>query len=294
MAPHTMTISPWSNPLFRPKKGCIANFLQAMNGGISTNDTSLHFLPWRTPQQNSSPSDGLMTTPSHLWTCPPISPCSVGLACPAVLYGEKIVPPTRLECLQETRPQQRSFPPGKGPNHQCSVHRCLQRSAPPCLVRPSFAPPCKQSTVGWLTLLNRLYICFTDNLLPTNANTNEEADDDGQQYVFDPSKSNNIFDEADNQSDKYDPLNDKEFQVIENNTNMNNEANNEADHEDEYNPDHGDWIPDNVDDAITASCSQHKKNNDNGTYHVHSQHLLHFLPPPTNNPILQGNLISAA
>jgi hypothetical protein len=24
------------------------------------------------------------------------------------------------------------------------------------------------------------------------------------------------------------------------------------------------------------------------------KHLLHFLPPPTNNPALQGNLISAA
>jgi hypothetical protein len=43
---------------------------------------------------------------------------------------------------------------------------------------------------------------FTDNLLPTDANTNEEANDDGQQYVFDPSKSNNIFDKADNQSDE--------------------------------------------------------------------------------------------
>jgi hypothetical protein len=42
-------------------------------------------------------------------------------------------------------------------------------------VRPSFAPPRKQSTVGWLMLLNRPYIRFTSDLLPTNANRNEEA-----------------------------------------------------------------------------------------------------------------------
>jgi hypothetical protein len=276
-----MIILPWSNPLFRPKQGRIANFLQAMNGGISTNDTSLHLLPWRTPQQNASPLDGLTTTLSHLWTCTPISPCSADLACPAVLYGEKIVPPTRLERLRATRPRRCSFPPGKGPNHQCSVCRCSQRSAPPCPVHPSFAPPCKRSTVSWLTLLNRPYICFTDDLLPTNANTNEEADDDGQQYVFDPSESNNIFDEADDQSDKYDPLNDEKFQAIENDTNANNEANNEANHEDEYNPDHDDWMPGDVDDAITVSCSQQEKNNGDGTYHVHSQTSPTF--PPTTN-----------
>jgi hypothetical protein len=130
-------------------------------------------------------------------------------------------------------------------------------------------------------LLNRLYICFTEDLLPTNANTNEAANDDGQQYVFDPRKNNNIFDEADNQSDEYDPLNDKEFQAIENNINANDEANNEADHEDEYNPDRDDWMPDNVDNTITASCSQHKKNNNDGTYHVHSQTSPTF--PPTTN-----------
>jgi hypothetical protein len=157
----------------------------------------------------------------------------------------------------------------------------LQCSAPPCPVRPSFSLPCKQSTVGWLTLLNRPYICFTDDLLLTDANTNEEANEDGQQYVFDPSKSNKIFYKADDQSDEYDPLNDKEFQAIENYTNANDEANNEADHEDEYNPDRDDWIPDNVDNAITASCSQHEKNNDDGTYHVHSQTSPTF--PPTTN-----------
>jgi hypothetical protein len=123
---------------------------------------------------------------------------------------------------------------------------------------------------------------------------NEEANDNGQQYVFDPSKSDNIFDKADNQSDEYDPLNVEEFQAIEKDTDANNEANNEADHEDEYNPDCDDWMPDNVDNAITAPCSQHEQNNNNDTYHVHSQHLLRFLPPPTNIPALQGNLISAA
>jgi hypothetical protein len=69
-----------------------------------------------------------------------------------------------------------------------------------------------------------LYICFTDDLLPTDANTNEAADDDRRQYIFDPSKSNNMFDKADDQSDEYDPPNDEEFQAIENNSNANNEA----------------------------------------------------------------------
>jgi hypothetical protein len=161
----------------------------------------------------------------------------------------------------------------------------LQRSAPPCPVHPSFTPPHKRSTVGWLTLLNRLYTCSTNDLLPTNANTNEEVDNNGKQYVFDPSKSNNIFDEDNNQSDEYYPLNDEEFQAIENYTNANDEANNEANHEDdEYNPDRDDWMPDNVDDAITTSCSQHDKNNNNGTYHVHSQTYLMFTSATNKQP----------
>ncbi len=44
---------------------------------------------------------------------------------------------------------------------------------------------------------------------------NDEANEDGEQYTFGPSKSDNIFDEADDQSDEYDSLDDKEFQAIE-------------------------------------------------------------------------------
>jgi hypothetical protein len=130
-------------PSFQTEKRTIRHFFEAMNGGISTNNTSLNLLPWRTPRQTTAPSDGLTTLPNHLWTCPPTSPCSAGLVCPVMLYEEKITPPTCRECLQATRPQQRSFPPGKGPNHRRSVHRNLQQSAPSYSARPSFAPQCK-------------------------------------------------------------------------------------------------------------------------------------------------------
>ena len=143
MAPHTMTILPWSNPLFRPKKGQFANFFEAMNGGLSTNNTSLHLLPWRPPLWTTAPSDGLTTLPNHLLTCPPTSLCSAGLICPVMLYGEKITPPMRRERLQATRPRRRSFPLGKGPNHRQSARRNLQQSAPSYSARPSFAPQCK-------------------------------------------------------------------------------------------------------------------------------------------------------
>jgi hypothetical protein len=145
-----MTILPWSNPLFRPKKGRFAIFFEATNGGISTNNTSLHLLPWRTPRWTTAPSDGLTTLPNHLWTCPPTSPCSAGLVCPVMLYEEKITSPMRHECLQATRPQQHSFPPGKEPNHRQSARRNLQRSAPSYSACPSFAPQRKRGTLGWL------------------------------------------------------------------------------------------------------------------------------------------------
>ncbi len=47
-----------------------------------------------------------------------------------------------------------------------------------------------------------------------------------------------------------------------------------------YESDH-DWMPDNVDNAITASYPQHEKNNDDGTYHVYSP--TSSMPPPTTN-----------
>jgi hypothetical protein len=44
-------------------------------------------------------------------------------------------------------------------------------------------------------------------------------------------------------------------------------------------------MPVDVDNSITASYSQHKKNNDNGTYHMYSP--TSSTPPPTTNKKLR-------
>lgn len=93
--------SSWSNPFFPPQKRCPV-FLWMINVGISTTPPSLVPLGWNTLPSGSHlahPNDGM---PS--WRCPPISPCSAGLVCPVLLYGEATVPPMKVEQQQVPTP----------------------------------------------------------------------------------------------------------------------------------------------------------------------------------------------
>jgi hypothetical protein len=152
------------------------------------------------------------------------------------LYGEKITPPTHRERLQATRPRRCSFPPGKGPNHRRSTRRNLQRSALLYLARPSFAPQRKRGTLGWLKLLNRLYIHPTVDIPSTDTKTKiEETDNDGIDQDLTVSNNENILDETDDELEEYDARDDD----IKSKGDENDANDNE-------------WMPDDSNDSITA------------------------------------------
>ncbi len=80
------------DPFFPTTKKPIASFLQAVNVGISTTPTTtLTILQQHTPIAaeliEPVPDIGV-----HSGTCPPISPRSVGIVCPVLLYAQKCYP----------------------------------------------------------------------------------------------------------------------------------------------------------------------------------------------------------
>jgi hypothetical protein len=174
-----MVISPWSNPFFRPKKGRFADFLEAMNGEIGTNNTSLHLLPWRTPRWNTSRNGTNSDDGIPSWACPAVSPCSAGLACPVSLYGAKAIPPTREERGQEPTIRQRRHAAGSGPNYRRS-RRCIRRQNPPPVAqtRALFKRPRR---------LRRLSDWAFPNPNHASPATDADDDNDGSISVFDMS-----------------------------------------------------------------------------------------------------------
>ncbi len=139
-----MPISSWSTPFFPPQRRCIASFLKVVDVGISTTPTTLVTLQRNTPI-NTIPNKVASDDGTHLWPCPPVSPRSTGIACPILLYGAKMVPPTRAECQQETTTRQRHHKTGSGPNHCCSQRCHLRRNPPPVTQKRSlFCTPFRQ------------------------------------------------------------------------------------------------------------------------------------------------------
>jgi hypothetical protein len=107
-----------------------------------------------------------------LWSCPPISPQSAGVACPVLLYGVKTIPPTRVECRQTMMSGQQHCKTDSGPNHCHSQRRHLQRN--PSLTTPKrtlFYVPClcKQLT-DWA------FWCIDDNNAPDTTHTDNDND----------------------------------------------------------------------------------------------------------------------
>jgi hypothetical protein len=85
----------------------------------------------------------------------------------------------------------------------------LQRSAQLYSARPSFAPQCKQGTLGWLKLLNRLYIHPIVDIPSTDTKTKiEETDDNGINQGLIVSNNKNILDETGVKLEEYDARDD--------------------------------------------------------------------------------------
>ena len=87
----------------------------------------------------------------HLWQCPPVSPCTAGVACPVVLYEAKTVPPTRAERRQETTIRRRHCTAGTGPNHRRSRRHHLRRNPRPVTQQRSlfYAPHRQRQLSDW-------------------------------------------------------------------------------------------------------------------------------------------------
>jgi hypothetical protein len=117
--------------------------------------------------------------------------------------------------------------------------------------------------------------------LQSNTNANNEVNEVDDEDEYNPNVNDRKSDEHDPFLDaKYDDLDDTETQVSGTSVSNHVEVSLTAGGKYAYESDHH-WVPDNVDNAITASYPQHKKNNNDGTYHVYSP--MSSTSPPTTN-----------
>ncbi len=117
--------------------------------------------------------------------------------------------------------------------------------------------------------------------MQSDTNANDEVDEVDDEDEYNPNVNDSKSDEHDSFLDaKYDDLDDTETQASGTSVSNHVEVSLTTVDKHAYESDH-DWMPDNLDNAITASYPQHKKNNDDGTYHVYSP--TSSMPPPTTN-----------